>query len=90
MTFRATAYPKGKPNGGQEHAAESGDRLKRGRSGVCKLSVHGETGTVEPKFPRDETHVRQTLQKMAMLKYPVGRSDMERRQKKALWRKHPL
>jgi hypothetical protein len=90
MTFRATAYPKGKPNGGQEHAAESGDRLKRGRSGVCKLSVHGETGTVEPKFPRDETHVRQTLHNMTMLKCHVGRWDMKRRQKETLWRKRPL
>jgi hypothetical protein len=70
MTFRATTYPKAKADGGQQHVDESGNRSKGGRSGFRKLSAHGETGTVKPKFPRDECHIRHPLPNVTMLKIP--------------------
>jgi hypothetical protein len=76
ITFRTTAYLEGKPTKGQQPAGESGSKSKGGRFEVRKFSVHGETGIVEPKFPRDENHIRHSLLTVATLKYHISFDDM--------------
>lgn len=71
MTFRTTAYLEGKPVRGQEHAGESEIWQKGGMPKVRKFCTQGETGTVEPGFPRDETHIHHTLHEMMMLESHV-------------------
>jgi hypothetical protein len=41
-----------------------------------KFSVHGETEHVEPKFPRDENHIRHSLLTVATPKYHISFDDM--------------
>jgi len=55
MTFKTTAYLEGKPTRGQQHAVVSGKEQKRGMLSFRESCVHGETGTVKPEFPRDDT-----------------------------------
>jgi hypothetical protein len=42
-----------------------------------KFSVYGETGFVEPKFPRDGNHIRHSLLTVATSKSHVSLDDME-------------
>jgi hypothetical protein len=76
ITFRTTAYLEGKPTKGQQPAGESGNTSKGGTCVFCKFSVHGETGIVEPKFPRDENHIRHSLLTVATPKYHISLDDM--------------
>ncbi len=77
MTFRTTAYLEGKPIQEQQPADESGSRLKGGTSAFRKFSVYGETGFVEPKFPRDGNHIRHSLLMVTTPKSHVSLYDME-------------
>jgi hypothetical protein len=76
MTFRTTASLEGKPLQGQQPADESGSRSKGGTSPFRKFSVHGETGNVEPKSPRDGNHIRHSLLMVTPPQYPVSLDDM--------------
>jgi hypothetical protein len=76
-TFRTTAYLEGKPIQGQQPADESGSKWKGGTFLFRKFSVHGETGIVKPKFPRDEIHIRHSLLTVVTPKYHVSFDDME-------------
>ena len=77
-TFRTTAYLEGKPIQEQQPADESGSKWKRGTDVFRKFSVHGETGIVEPKFPRDENHIHHSLFTVVTLKYQVSFDDLAR------------
>ena len=76
MTFRTTAYLEGKPTQGQQPAGESGSTSKGGTCVFREFSVHGETENVEPKFPRDDDHIRHSLLTMATPKYHISFDDM--------------
>ncbi len=78
MTFRTAAYLEGKPTKGQQPADQSGSKPKGGTSAFRKFSVHGETGTVEPEFPRDDSHIRHSLLMVTTPKYQVSFDDMGR------------
>ena len=41
-----------------------------------EFSVHGETENVDPKFPRDDNHIRHSLLTMATPKYHISFDDM--------------
>src|SRR5260221_8849696 len=77
-TFRTTAYLEGKPIQGQQPADESGSKWKRGTDVFRKFSVHGETGIVEPKFPRDENHIHHSLFTVVTLKYQDSFDELAR------------
>jgi hypothetical protein len=76
MTFRTTAYLEGKPIQGQQPAGESASKSKGGTFVFRKFSVHGETEHVEPKFPRDDNHIRHSLLMVATPKYHISFDDM--------------
>lgn len=82
MTFRTTAYLEGKPTQGQQPADESGSKSKGGTFVFRKFSVHGETEHVEPKFPRDDNHLRHTLLTVATPKNTIFPS--------MIWESSPL
>ncbi len=44
MTFRTTAYPEAKAEGGQQHAGESRMEWKGGTRQFCKSCAYGEIG----------------------------------------------
>jgi hypothetical protein len=68
--------PEGKPTQGQQPAGESGSKSKGGTLVSRKFSVHGETEHVEPKFSRDDNHIRHSLLRVATPKYPISFDDM--------------
>jgi hypothetical protein len=76
--LRTAAYLKGKPIQGQQPADQSGNRPKGGTPVFRKFSVHGETGTVEPEFPRDDNHIRHSLLMVTPPKYQVSFDDLGR------------
>jgi hypothetical protein len=76
MTFRTTAYLAGKPIQGPQPAVESRNEPKGGKLGFCKFSVYGETIAVEPKFSRDDNHIRHSLLMVTTPKYHVSFDDM--------------